>query len=279
MRKLLSANFARLWKSKAFWVVESGVLAFGLLLYGLLVYNTKNLGELWLRSNAHMYFFYQMLYIGAAIAIFTSQFFGTEYDNGTIRNKLSVGHCRHDIYLSSFLVTASAGIIFVMTHALLSVIAVPFVGIDVWTAINAPVWRIFCMLIICMTYAAIFTLIAMLDSSKSRSAIISLLLALVLIAVGMYIYNGLAQPEFASRMVMQEDGSYLREDNIPNPNYISGTTRTVYEWLSLFLPTSQGLNIAISDGVFDWKMPLCNLLLIVCLCLIGIAFLKKKDIK
>ena len=41
--------------------------------------------------------------VGILISIFYSLFLGTEYNDGTIRNKLIVGHKRETIYLASFI--------------------------------------------------------------------------------------------------------------------------------------------------------------------------------
>ena len=43
--------------------------------------------------------------IGLFMAMFTSLFIGTEYDYGTIRNKIIVGHSRTSIYFSNLSMT------------------------------------------------------------------------------------------------------------------------------------------------------------------------------
>ena len=42
------------------------------------------------------------------IAVFVSLFFGTEYSDGTLRNKLIGGYTRGQIYVSQFIVNAAA---------------------------------------------------------------------------------------------------------------------------------------------------------------------------
>ncbi|MGY3662454.1 MAG: hypothetical protein ACXAHE_00930 [Roseburia sp. 1XD42-69] len=38
-------------------------------------------------------------------------FLGTDYSDGTIRNKLTVGHTRTNIYLANLIVTFAAGLL------------------------------------------------------------------------------------------------------------------------------------------------------------------------
>lgn len=144
----------------------------------------------------------------------------------------------------------------------------------------APIgWRIPTALVMLLCYAAVFTFIAMQDSNKSRSLIISFVFALVIIIGGMYIYSALQEPEFTTRMVMQEDGSYLRQEGIPNSNYIRGTVRTVYTFIEACIPSTQGLNIARSEGVFSPLAIICQLCVTILTTAAGVTLFKKKDIK
>lgn len=280
MRKLLSANFARLRKSKIFWTLEVVCFVIGVVLYALVILNTKNIGQDWLLYNANSYFFFFVMYVGVILAIFTSLFIGTEYDHGTIRNKLSVGHSRRDLYLANLAVTGAAGVIFCLTHVVTALlVGVPFVGSAVLTAISPPAWRLCCAVLIVAAYSALFTLLAMLDSNKARISIISLLLALLMIVGGIAVYGRLSEPELTSRMVMQEDGSYRRQENIPNSRYISGTTRVIYEWMDSAIPSASALHIINRNGVFDWRIPACSAGLTILFTALGIALFKKKDIR
>ena len=91
MRKLLSANFSRLWRSKIFWVLESLSAIVGAVFYILAIINTKNIGENWYLASGNYYFFIGLVIVGAIMAVFSAFYIGSEYDNGTIRNKLNVG--------------------------------------------------------------------------------------------------------------------------------------------------------------------------------------------
>lgn len=280
MRKLLSANLSRLWKSKIFWVLEGFCFGFGVFVYALVAYNTRNLGQGWLEYNAHAYFYFSVLFIAAIIAIFACFFIGTEYSDGTIRNKLVVGHSRGEIYLSFFLIVCLASVLFLLAYVLaVLVIGIPLSGTAVLTHVELQPWRIGNSLLITVEYAAIFTLLSMLDSNKARNVVISLLIAGVVILLGMMAYGRLSEPEFVVRAVMQADGSMLLEDGLPNSQYLTGTIRTVFEWITAILPSGSVMLSLDKNLGFDWRNPVLSVILLVLLTAIGCGIFKKKDIK
>jgi len=280
MRKLLSANFSRLWKSKIFWVLEVLSAILGAVFYILAIINTKNIGENWYLASGNFYFFIGLVIVGAIMAVFSAFFIGSEYDQGTIRNKLNVGCTRNSIYLANLIIVVTAGVLFTITHIAASVaVGFPFLGSLIWQALAPVGWRIPTIMVMLLCYAAVFTLIAMQDSNKSRSLIISFVFALVIIIGGLYIYGALQEPEFTTRMVMQEDGSYLRQGGIPNSKYIRGTARSVYTFIEACIPSTQGLNIARSEGVFNQLAIICQLCVTIVTTAAGVTLFKKKDIK
>lgn len=279
MRKLLSTGFSRLWKDKTFWTVEIAILLWGCFAYVLAIYNAGNLGQAWVIQKANSYFYHPLLYTPAAMAIFCAQFWGTEYEQGTLRNKITVGHSRESIYLSSLMVTVVVGMIFTVSHLLTSMIAVPFLGVEIITAVNHDVWRYVCWLLIIVVYAALFVMLAMMDHNKARNVLISILLALVLVFAGIYVYGKMTEPEYISRLVMDETGQYVLDENSLNTRYLRGSLRTVFDWWCTIMPSSQGIYIMSSDSECDMRMPVASVSLIVALTLFGITYFKRKDIK
>lgn len=280
MRKLLSADFSRLWRSKIFWVMEGISAILGAFFYILAIVNTRNIGNNWYLGNGNYYFFIVLVCVGVEMAVFSGFFTGTEYSEGTIRNKLTVGHSRADIYMANLVIAVVAGILFTITHITVSLlVGLPFLGGLIWEALATVGWRIFTGIILILCYGAIFTFFSMQDGNKSRNLIITFALSLVIILGGLLTYSRLQEPEFTSRMVMQEDGSYQRQEGIPNSKYLSGTIRTVYTFLDACIPASQAYNIARYEGE-------CNTLAIVCMLgemlvftAVGVVNFRKKDIK
>lgn len=279
MSKLLSANFSRLVKSKIFWVLEILSALAGVFIYSLAIINTKNIGTNWFMANGNSYFFIVLIYIGIIMAVFTAFFVGTEYADGTIRNKLTVGHNRRDIYLSNLSISVITGLIFTVTHLSASaLVGLPFVGSMIWNSLAPIGWRIPCAVILIICYAAIFTFFAMLDSSKARNASVSLILSLLIALAGLFTYSRLNEPQITSRMVMQEDGSFLREE-VLNNKYLEGTVRQIYTAADAMIPSSQALRIANNDSDFSAISPIALVCVSAAVTVCGIAIFTKKDIK
>ena len=169
MSKLLSANLARLWKSKVFWLGAAFMLALAvyIMLSTALSYPPQNN-----ESFDTLYFGYSQI-LGFCCAVFTSLFLGTEYSDGTIRNKIIVGHSRPRIYLAN-LATVFTAMLFMMAAWLVgALVGFPFFG-----PLENPAGCLVNFIAGVFTtaaFSAIFTFIAMLCSSKTLSAVISII--------------------------------------------------------------------------------------------------------
>ena len=161
MRKLLSANFSRLWRSKIFWVLEALSAIAGAVFYILAIINTKNIGENWYLASGNYYFFIGLVIVGAIMAVFSAFYIGSEYDQGTIRNKLNVGCTRNSIYLTNLIVVVTSSVLFTITHIAASVVVgLPFLGGLMWEALAPVGWRIPTAIVMLLCYSAVFTFIA-----------------------------------------------------------------------------------------------------------------------
>ncbi len=100
MRKLLSANFSRLFKTKAFW------LGMGAMVLAFFIIHRPHSSPLYFEKT----FFQYTLLIGFFVAIFTALFIGTDYHDGTIRNKIILGHPRQALYISNLIVCFAAAL-------------------------------------------------------------------------------------------------------------------------------------------------------------------------
>ena len=241
--------------------------------------NVRN-NSMMINGGWTVYFFNEMLFIHVVMAVFIPFFIGVEYSDGTIRNKIAVGHTRADIYLANVIVCYAAGFLQFITYSIVSTLsALLFIGPYSLTSMGQIPWRIGSSLFIILVYTAVYSLIAMLDSNKARALVIELALAFVFVMLMTQIYSDLQEPELTNQVVMSETGEMVLEENIPNRKYVDGTKRVVYEWLDACLPEDQAMYVIDSETVFSVKAPLCMLGESMVLIVAGVSLFRKKDIK
>lgn len=242
MHKLLSANLRRLWINKAFWITVVVMVCIEGLLCLLLA------KEHFFPMDAVLFLSLQI--IGILTCVFFSLFLGTEYSDGTIRNKIIVGHKRGNIYLANLLTGVIAITIIylagVLTGCVMGFIsfAPPSHGIDQIAIAGVIGW------LACISYVSIFTLVGMLYSSKSKSSIFCILTSFILVFLGLTLYA-----------------------------LLQGTPSSTLQFLFEFNPfgqTMQTLSIVIAS---PWKLTVYSLFLSSALTGAGMINFCKKDLK
>lgn len=242
MNRLLSANFTRLKKSKIFWL---GVIA--MIGFGAFLPISNYMDEIRFREFTDYEYtnpfdnvlFGYSLAIGVICAIFISLFLGTEYSDGTIRNKLIVGKTRASIYFSN-LITNIAAALFMCLCYLGSVCAV---GIPLCDKIDMEISLVLkiiaASLVMVIAFCSVCTMLSMIIQSKAVMAIISITSIFVLIFASAIISDRLNQPKnFVYSEITDGVEKVISE---PNSYYVGGTKRKVYIFLNDFLPTSQSI--------------------------------------
>lgn len=286
MTKLLSANFLRLRKTNLIWgslgvCVGLGVLA------ALGEFRTQvSMGADLSVPEVAQYkallerqFFEYAAFIGILAAEFISLFLGTEYSDGAIRNKITVGHSRLSIYLAN-LITGFAASLACMAGYMLSCLAVgaPLLG---WFTKPAPLllFAIAGSVVMLAAFCAIFTFVTMNCSKKSTSVVICLLGVFVLLIAAVYLNGRLEAPEFITGYELSVNGEIVEAIPEPNPDYLTGTKRAVYQFLYDLLPTGQSLQYTMLT--FTDPARLMGLGLAVCAVFTGAgaALFKRKDLK
>lgn len=278
MRKLLSAYLFRLFRFKAFWTIAGAMFAWGCVAYALMLTNYRDLQQAGASFNT--YFFNGNLCVGAALAIFSALFIGQQYEEGGIRSMLTAGHRRIVIYLANLTVCLAAGIGFLLAFWLGGIlVGLPGMGTVIFTGIRQPLPGILWSMLAVLSYSALFCMTSMLDSSKSRNAVVSLLLAAFLFVGGFATRNGLEEPEFTSRYVTDDLQNFVKEENIPNPKFLRGAERKVYEALDALLPSCQALRPLLGDIDYPITQPLYAAAWCVCLTGVGCGLFRRKDIR
>lgn len=277
MLRLLRANFTRLRKSRLFWLAMAFMVSISVFAlanqYGLaLEYN-------FVLSLDNFIFGYCII-IGVLLAVFFSLFLGTEYSDGVIRNKLIVGHGRVSLYFATLITSIEAA--FLVSFAYLA--AVFAVGIPLFGPPSATLPQIavtmlgsiFMIIAVC----AILTALNMLITSKAVVAIVSILGMILLLMMAINIENKLAEPEYYPAYALMVDGELtVSEDDTPNPNYLSGTKRAIYERIYDILPAGQALQFVRMEAAHPLQMALYSLAIAIISTFLGLVFFRRKDLK
>ena len=276
MPKLMKANFLRLLKDKTFLLLTVIMLAIGALLPFAHYMDTIHSGVPWALDFS---FFTYAFLAPILLAVLTSLFVGSEYGNGTLRNKLIAGHRRGSIYLSNLIVCIFGGFILSVAYM------VPHLGLGlllngkfnsetktvlVYIALSAA---------LVVAVAALFVLIAMLCQNKAHTAAGCILLAFVLLLFGVYITSALNEPEYLPAYTYIENGVTVEEPETKNPNYVSGTKREIYEVLQDFIPGGQMLQLADMEVENPPLLAVYDGIILIAATACGMIAFKRKDLK
>lgn len=277
MSRLLCAGFSRLKKSKCFW----GCMIFMFLYAAFMRYSQYMEGKSWgyLFSVDDGFFSYTAL-IGILLSAFISLYIGTEYSDGTIRNKLVIGHTRTSIYLSNLIVCLTAGLLICLSFlcaSLLTGIALlePFQG-----SARDIVILTLTSFMMAFSFTALLTLTAMICQNRAITAVINILSVFFLLMASLMISSYLNQPEmYEAYSYIDESGELINVEAEPNPNYPRGATREVYEFLNDFLPSGQVMQFNMSTPEDPGLLCLCSGTILLVSTGLGIYIFKKKNIK
>ena len=215
--------------------------------------------------------------VGIAISVFVSMFAGTEYSDGTIRNKLIVGLPRTSIYLSNFITCVIGGFIMITAAYCFGIV----LGLPLFGPPEIALQQILLFavngIVMAAAYISIFYMVTMLNSSKTNAAVLSILIAFGLLFAAAGVYSRLSQPEYIDQMLMK-NGEMIME-TVKNPNYLTGMKREIYQNIMDFLPSGQAMQITNMNVLHPVRMLLYSGVIIIISNAAGIYLFRKKDIK
>lgn len=286
MRKLLRADFARLWKNKLFYLFLLILTALGVWLP--LAHHRLNQTEGGYAANLTPDSGFCGFGTVAVLllSILVPLFVGTDHSDGAIRNKLVVGAKRGHVYLSHLLVCLSSLLLLDLAFLLpFFCLALPLLG-QFMHGVEATV--ITGLYTLCMeaAFASLYVFIAMLCQSKAHSAVLCMVLCALLLFFGVWLISQLSEPETYPPSVEFvvgehgiEDGEFIKHPDEPNPNYVSGTPRRVMQFFYDFTPGGQAIELSTPSGERPWTMPLCSGILFAFSTAAGLLLFQKKDLK
>lgn len=275
MSRLLYSGVVRTRKNKTFWCCIIGMVV-------LIV--AVCLNQYYVKQNFHANVVFDKLFLSYALltgfflAIFSSLFLGTEYSDGTVRNKLIVGHSRYNIYLANFLCCAAAGLFFDVVF----ILVVSLVGVPMFGFFKADLWIVGILagngLLLTITYASFFTMMSMVISNRSVNGIVCLLIFFAGIILAGILLARLQEPEVIGGIVISSDGTQY-VDGWTNPRYLKPEMRALYELIMDILPSGQSLTITDATAVHPFRMALFSMIEILFFTVLGMRLFEKKDLK
>lgn len=276
MNKLISANFMRLKKDKCFWGGMIFMFAASLFFPIIRYIDMKQSGTV---NNLDNGFFSCAVFGAIILSVFCSLFVGTEYSDGTIRNKIIIGHKRTNIYAANLLTNMAAGLMMcVVFFAVYLCVGIPLLG---FFEANIQVILLFAVTVIMLSFAfsSIFTMIAMITSNKAIVAVICILSAFLLIFAGTYINSRLQEPETVPVYSYTINGSTTENTDEKNPKYLEGTKRKIFQFLYDFLPGGQVIQCASMESKSPHMLSLYSAIVFIITTSAGIVIFRRKDIK
>ena len=264
----------RLKKDKVFWIGLVFMFAAGIFFPVMRYMDMKHTGTINPIDHA---FLGCVLFIGIIMAVFCSLFIGTEYSDGTIRNKVIVGQNRNSIYLANFVACMVVSLIMCIAFFVPYLcIGIPLLGFFIMTAKTAVLFIVTAFLL-AIAFSSIYTLISMLNHSKAITAVICILLAFLLLFVGGQLNKMLNEPERNMSVVMSENGQEYEE--IPNPHYLNEGERKIVQFVYDFIPGGQVIQCMSLEATNLPLLPLYSFIIILLTTGIGLLCFKKKDLK
>lgn len=254
MRKLLSANFSRLWKSIFFWgamvATAIGSMAFCFLDYHKSLDNPAAM----LAVESSLFNFLPI--IAFACAAFINQELITEFDNNTIRNKLIVGHTRFELYFTNLITYVLSTILLLCVMLVISTVT-GYLCFGRF-ALDAP--RLMILLLCCVLIAMIYAVICVVVGMNIDSKYISLISHMILLG-------------------LQFLASYLQSVLAETDAYISGMGRNITEVILDMLPTGQAIQMIQMDIERYTRWPWMSIGVLIIVTVIGYIPFRKRDIR
>ncbi len=286
MSKLISANFTRLFKSgvfKLYMIFSVGISAF-MILMRYLDYQ-RNIEEYAkLPPEYHTMdgiLFVSLLYILFAVPVLVGNFVGTEYSDGTIRNKLIVGHKRSNIYFANLIVCSAGVLIGVIIHILINcTVGAALCGMEVLTVPKILEITLY-MIIAFISVTALMIMITMFVNSKAGASVAVLIVTMIMFVATLTISNKLSQPEYyeGGKYFDEETQELVEIEREKNPDYLTGTKRKIYQTIYDVIPVSHMYESAMTSTENAGKFAGYDGIILVVTTALGIILFRKKDLK
>ena len=226
-------------------------------------------------TNAYIYklvarFFGYSPLMGPFIAVFAAYLWGTDYEYGTLRNKLICGHTREEVYFSNLLLTICAGLSTALIWLIVNgMLGIPLLGTaSLNLSLGEMAFYIFSSLLMVVALSSVCCLLASLAENKNSATLLCLGAVAAMVIIGMLLYDRFAEPELLDGWMWSDTDPTVRW-HPQNIKFIGGTFRILLEFLICLTPGGQGV-ILCEEGVEHLIfLPLCSAFVIFSTSLIG----------
>lgn len=276
MRKLLRANLFRLGRDKIFAAACILMFLVGAALPVIHYLDKQEYGTGWTPdSTAYTYVFL----VPVLLAAFSSLFIGSEYSDGTLRNKLIAGHRRCSCYLANLIVCSIAGMLLVLSYSVPhTCLGILLLGSFQTTPQKLLLYAGLSIALI-MAFASLYTLLSVEFQNKAYAAAGCILLSFGLLFAGVHIVSALNEPEYYQAYSYTENGVTVSEEESRNPNYLYGAKRQVYEFLYDFTPGGQTIQLANTNTAHPALLLLYDGMILLAATGSGLLLFRKRNLK
>ncbi len=223
----------------------------------------------------------------------------TDYQDGTIRNKITVGCSRASIYVANLTVLSVTSLLYMTLYVVLSLL----IGIPLFGWPQSPlleiVSHIFTCVLITLSITALHTLLATVITSRSVSIVV-IFVSVTMMFGSLFIDMALANTETIldydkityittenGDMKMQyfdKEGNLIPVDalkEIPNPHYVHEPLRSIYAMALDLNPGGQSLQLmgSTEHRSPDWVLMVNAVAVILILSGAGLLLFQRKDLK
>lgn len=320
MIKLLRANFSRMFRS---WYFCLGMLiSVGLSLYipitnyiGMQSHpeyytleqasGSVNVDYIRQVASHESYMFTVGLYCMFIIPVLIALFIGTDYSDGTIRNKIMVGHRRCNIYLAN-LITAVIGSEIVLLSGMASSYLAGLIFYK-YTYLTAAEIFVFILVSVFVTasLAAICTFIVMSIHSKAGGSIVAVMTSFVLMVSATAVISELQMPSYFTyentetgemvdldfpleEMTFEDlevagisssDMDNLQFVSVEDQYAVTGVKRKIFKWIRKATPGAQYMMLSEWNNDFNKTSIVWSSVFIIVTTAAGMLLFWKRDLK
>lgn len=238
MRRLLSADIFRMFRSKWFWLCLLGMLALAFAFIGM-QYTAMDY-----TVPLSRVIFLPLSFYGLAAAALVSLFVGEDFSDGFIRNKIIAGCPRTAVFASSLMVSCFACMVVYLVITLVTA-SIGCLLFEVDVTISGFAQHLVLGLGMCLAYSSIFCCITMVCGNKTTAAVLCMGIAFFLLVACLHTNQVMVQPEF--------------KDGLPNPAYVDGVAKVIYSILHDLNPSGQAAQLSAMDIFQPARWVLCDL--------------------